>query len=264
MDKITLRREKIVSALKSSSVSNIKALSEMLNVSTMTVRRDLEFLARENIIQFYHGGAVFNPHYLEQPANPNDYFLQQQTMLHKNAKNLIAQKALELLLPRETIMLDTGSSTVFLSRALPENYNLTVIAWSLNNIEELIRNRQNNILTQGGVYHPETQMFENTQGMDIIKSSRASKAFMSAGGVHSGLGVTCFFHYEVETKRIAMNHSKEKILLVDSSKFGKVCSAYITDVSEFDTIITDSGIPDEYREFIENEGVQLIIANEPL
>jgi len=264
MDKINNRRERILSYLKSATVLSIKSLSELLQVSSMTIRRDLEFLSEQNIVQFYHGGAVFNPHYLEKVTNPNDYYLQQQTLLHKDEKKLIAQKAMELLLPRETVMLDSGTTIYYLARVLPENQNLTVISWSLNVIEELIHKPQNSILIQGGVYHPETQMFENNQGMDMIKNSRASKAFISAGGFHSNLGITCPFHYEVETKRIAIKYSIEIILLIDSSKFGKVCSAHMADITDFHIIITDSGIPAEYEEFIRNAGVRLIVASDSL
>jgi DeoR family deoxyribose operon repressor len=260
MDKINDRREKIISLLKTTNVLTIKSLAEMLNVSTMTIRRDLEHLARQDIVQFYHGGAVFNPHFLEKVTNPNDYYIQQQTMLHRDEKTLIAQKATGMLLFQETIMLDSGTTIYYLARELPENQNLTVISWSLNVIEELIRKPQNKILIQGGVYHAETQMFENNQGMDIIKNSRASRAFISAGGFHSDLGITCPFHYEVETKRAAIKYSMTSVLLIDSSKFGKVCSAHMTDVNDFSTVITDSGIPPEYEEYIRNAGLELIIA----
>jgi DeoR family deoxyribose operon repressor len=258
LDKIEGRREKIISSLKVNNVLSIKSLSKMLQVSTMTIRRDLEYLAEQNIVQFYHGGVVFNPHFLEKETS--DYFLPRQTMLHKEEKNLIAKRAIELILPQETIMLDSGTTIYYLARELPENQHLTVISWSLNVIEELIRKPQNNILVQGGIYHQETQMFENTQGMDIIKNSRASKTFISAGGVHSNLGITCPFHYEVETKRAAIKYSMTSVLLIDSSKFGKVCSAHMTDIHEFQTIITDSGISPEYEDYFRSAGTELIIA----
>jgi DeoR family deoxyribose operon repressor len=225
----------------------------------MTIRRDLETLAKDGIVQFYHGGVIFNPGFLEQESNPNDYFLQGQTMLHREEKTAIARKAIELLLPQETIMFDSGTTIYYLARELPDNFHLTAIAWSLNVIEELIHKPQNNILVQGGIYHPETQMFENNQGLDIIGSSRASKAFISAGGFHLNLGITCPFHYEVETKRTAIKHSMTNILLFDSSKFGKVWSAHMADISDFQIIITDSGIPPEYEEYIQNAGLELIV-----
>jgi DeoR family deoxyribose operon repressor len=259
MDKIKDRREKIISFLKSNNVLSIKSLSELLKVSTMTVRRDLEILAEQNIVQFYHGGAVFNPNFLERESNPNDYFLQRQTLLHREEKTAIAYRATSLILPQETIMLDSGTTIYYLARELPEDLNLTIICWSLNVIEELIRKPQNSILIQGGIYHQETQMFENNLGLDIIKNSRASKAFISAGGVHSSLGITCPFHYEVETKRTAIKYSMTNVLLVDSTKFGKVCSAHMMDITDFQIVITDPGISPEYEDFIKSSGLELII-----
>jgi DeoR family deoxyribose operon repressor len=259
MGKIEERREKIISFLKTNNVLSIKSLSELLKVSTMTIRRDLEFLGEQDIVHSYHGGVIFNKNFLEQETSPNDYFLQRQTLFHKEKKTLIAEKAKCLLLPQETIMLDSGTTIYYLARELPENQNLTVISWSLNVIEELIHKPQNNILVQGGVYHPETQMFENNHGMDIIKNSRASKVFISAGGFHTSLGITCPFHYEVETKRAAIKYSMTSVLLIDSSKFGKVCSAHMAEVHDFKIIITDSGIPPEYEEYIRNAGIELVI-----
>ena len=106
MEKLNERRDKIIAFLKTSNFLSIKELAELLKVSTMTIRRDLEILAAQNIIQFYHGGAVFNSHYLEEVTNPHDYYIQQQTMLHKDEKTIIARIAAELLIPQETIMLD--------------------------------------------------------------------------------------------------------------------------------------------------------------
>ncbi|MDR0403568.1 MAG: DeoR/GlpR family DNA-binding transcription regulator [Treponema sp.] len=259
MEKIDTRREKILTALKTNNVLSITTLADMLKVSTMTIRRDLEFLAGQGMVQFYHGGAVINSRFLEKDTNPNNYYLQQQTLLHREEKTLIAKKASELLLSQETIMLDSGTSIYYLAKELPDNRDLTVISWSLNVIEELIRKPQNKILVQGGIYHQETQMFENTQGLDTIKNSRASKVFISAGGFHMNLGITTPFHYEVETKRAAIKYSMTSVLLMDSSKFGKVCSAHMTDVSDFQIVITDSGIPPEYERYIRNAGLELLI-----
>jgi DeoR family deoxyribose operon repressor len=190
----------------------------------------------------------------------NDYLLQKQKILNQKEKSLIAQKAMGLILPQETIMLDSGTTIYYLARELQAYRDLTIVAWSLNIIEELIQQPQNNMLVQGGIYHSETQMFENRQGMETIETTRASKAFISAGGFHAQLGVTCPFHYEVETKTAMIKSSMTNVLLIDSSKFGKVCTAYMADPKDFDIIITDDGIPDQYREYIERQGVELIIA----
>ncbi|MDR1930569.1 MAG: DeoR/GlpR family DNA-binding transcription regulator, partial [Treponema sp.] len=182
------------------------------------------------------------------------------TLLHQEEKTAIGRKATGLLLPQETIMLDSGTTTYYLAKEIPGNQNLTIISWALNTLQELIHKPQSNILIQGGIFHPETQMFENNQSLDIIKNSRASKAFITAGGFHSSLGITTPFRYEVETKRAAIKYSMISILLIDSSKFGKVCSAHVTNPENFQIVITDSGIPPEYEEHIRNMGIELIVA----
>lgn len=103
-------------------------------------------------------------------------------------------------------------------------------------------------------------MFESPEGISLIKKTRATKVFVSAAGVHENLGVTCSNNYEVLTKQAIINSSLEKILLVDSSKFGVVKSAYFADLDDFDTIITDDGISNEWKEIIHTKGIKLIIA----
>jgi DeoR family deoxyribose operon repressor len=261
MDKKTERRERIADFLKTNNVSSIKEMSKLFDVSFMTIRRDLDNLAQRNIVRSIHGGAVYNTNLRESAEGSAEYLLQKQKLLHKDEKALIAKKAITLIHPQETIMLDSGTTIYYLVREIPANQPLTVISWSLNIIEELIKKPQSSMLVQGGAYHPETQMFENVQGMEIIKKTRASKAFISAGGFHAQLGITCPFHYEVETKRSAIKSSMTNILLLDSSKFGKVCTAHMAEVNDFNIIITDTGIPPEYREYIENAGVELILVD---
>jgi DeoR family deoxyribose operon repressor len=261
MDKQTDRREKIITLLKQKDVSSIMEMSKIFNVSLMTIRRDLQFLTQQERVRLIHGGAIYNP--IEQKGGENsaEYLLQKQKLRNKEEKHLIAKHAVTLIHPQDTIMLDSGTTIYYLAREIPMNQQLTAISWSLNIIEELIKKTQSTMLVQGGVYHPETQMFENLQGMEMIKTTRASKAFISAGGFHTELGITCPFHYEVETKRAAIKSSMTKILMIDSSKFGKVRAAHMAEANEFDIIITDSGIPPEYREFIEKLGIELILAD---
>jgi DeoR family deoxyribose operon repressor len=102
-------------------------------------------------------------------------------------------------------------------------------------------------------------MFESPEGIEVIKRIRANKAFISAAGVSKKLGVTCATSYEKETKQAVIESSDTKILLVDSSKFGKVKISHFTDLNNFDIIITDTGISKECEEVIKNIGVKLYI-----
>jgi DeoR family deoxyribose operon repressor len=103
-------------------------------------------------------------------------------------------------------------------------------------------------------------MFESPEGLEMIRNFRATKAFISASGVSSQFGVTCMNSYERETKKVMIQSSRRKILLVDSSKFEVIRSDYFAELSDFDEIITDDGISSEYTGIIRDLGITLRIA----
>jgi DeoR family deoxyribose operon repressor len=116
------------------------------------------------------------------------------------------------------------------------------------------------LIFTGGVFHKNTLSFESPEGLEIIRNFRANKAFVTASGIDYRFGATCSNYYERPTKKTLMQSSMKKILLVDSSKFGLIRSDYFADLNEFDEIITDNGIPDEYKKIILSLGITLRIA----
>ena len=99
-------------------------------------------------------------------------------------------------------------------------------------------------------------MFESRESLELIRRTRARKVFVSAAGIHDSLGATCTSTYEVESKREILKASMEKILLVDSSKFGQVYENFICEITAFDLIITDKNLSDEWVRIIENAGIR--------
>ena len=91
----------------------------------------------------------------------------------------------------------------------------------------------------------------------MIRRIRANKAFLSASGVNQKLGVTCVEQIEVETKAAAISSSLSRILVCDSSKFDKIGPSYFAQINEFDAIITDSNIPDDWIEFLNESNIRL-------
>ena len=103
-------------------------------------------------------------------------------------------------------------------------------------------------------------MFTSKENVEFIRSIRANKMFLSASGFHETLGVTCIHSHEVVNKRAAIASSAVCILLMDSSKFGKVQASFIASLDEIDAIVTDAGIPQEWRRMLEEKGIELHIA----
>lgn len=251
------RIEQIIDMLKSETAVSIRELADTIEVSEMTVRRYLNDLAAKGIVTLLHGAAVLNQEsYFE--SYERRYLLSTEGTKHREEKRRIGTAAAKLVGENDIVIIDSGSTTEWLAKLLPEEHPVRVLCYALNILLELYRKQRCDILFAGGELHRNTLMFESTEALEMIKRFRGRKAFFSASGIHGTLGVTSANWYETEMKQASLGSSLEKILLADSSKFGQVSSSHYADLSDFDTIITDSGISGDDRELVGGLGVELI------
>lgn len=259
MSKKLQRANKIIEILKEKNGATVKELALTFGVSEMTIRRDLEILKSNNIINNVYGAAIYNPsnniEKLDSYYNIEHEFIRQET-----EKTIIGKAAAALIKEDDIIIIDTGTTTEKLAESINNDLNIKALIYNTNILMALHKKKNINLIFSGGYFHPNTMMFESPEGISLIEKIRATKVFVSASGVHENLGVTCSNSYEVPTKQAIIKSSVEKILLVDSKKFGIVKSSYFADLNDFNTIITDSGISPEWRNKIESLGISLIIA----
>ncbi len=215
----------------------------------MTIRRDLESLG-ENIEIKRSYGKVYT---VDNSLQNAKYSLPNERLKMTAAKERIAAFAATLISPNDILIIDAGSTTDKLSNLIPENQNITTVCYNYNILEQIIKKEGINIIFPGGYYHEQDQMFESAQSLELLEIVRANKIFLSAHGVHRTLGMTCGNSYEVMIKRAVLNSADEKILLVDSSKFGRVTTAYFAQIGEVNMVITDSGISDDWALYIKEE-----------
>jgi len=252
------RIQRVVEILRSqaSGASSIRELAGRLEVSEMTIRRDLEQLARDRVVELVHAGAVLVPSDASFPR----YYLAEAGAHMAEAKRRIGRRAATLIRPQDVVLVDSGSTTECLVAAIPDGLPLTLICFSLNILVAAHRNKECRIVFAGGVLHENTLMFESAEGEQLIRRYRANKAFLSASGVSEKLGVTCANPYEVQTKQAAIASSLERILVADSSKFGRIHPSHFAELRDFATLVTDAGLPPESAEFIRAAGIELLIA----
>lgn len=248
----------LLNRLSIDGFSSIKELSKKLEVSEMTIRRDLRELSKSNIVTLIPGGAILKKN-LPMNKDEEKYLIQAAESLMLEEKIKISRKAASLIEPNDVIVIDTGSTTENLPKFIPENMSLTVICYALNILFNVYENKNWKLIFPGGYFHGDTLMLESPEGIEIIKRIRANKAFISAAGVSEKLGVTCATAYEKETKKAVIESSDKKILLVDSTKFGKIKISHFADLTDFDIIITDTGISKEFVNIIKNIGIKLYI-----
>jgi Transcriptional regulators of sugar metabolism len=253
MSKKSERMNQIIDILKTKNGDSIKDLAIYFNVSEMTIRRDVDFLCQEGIVKNLYGAVILNP------KSTKAYHLTAALTSHFSEKDKIGKFAASLVVAGDTLIIDTGSTTEYIAKHLPLDLPLTVLCYNYNVLSYLLNKPNIKLIFPGGFYHSDTQMFESKEARALIHNTRATKAFISAAGVHESMGVTCVNGYEVDNKQEGMQSSFERILTVDSSKFSVIQSAYFAQLQEFNTIITDSNISEKWMNLIQELGITLHI-----
>jgi DeoR family deoxyribose operon repressor len=256
MEKQRTRLQLLTDTLKARNGASIKELALMLHVSEMTVRRDLRILDRSGITKTLHGSTIYSaPHTVEDFKDT--YSLEQASTSHFNEKDRIGKFAASLIREKDIISIDTGTTTVALAHYLDRSLPITVLCYNSNILDQLLPSRGISLIFAGGYFHQNTLMFESPEGLDLICKTRTTKAFVSAAGIHKTLGLTCQCGYEIASKKALIKSSLENILLADSSKFSGVTAAYFADLKDFGIVITDTGLDDEWADYIRSLGITL-------
>jgi DeoR family deoxyribose operon repressor len=258
MNKQRQREIEILEFLKRINFATVKEIADEVQVSEMTVRRSLKQLQNEDLLKLIHGGAILNNN-VPKVDKEHAYSLLEEGSANQEQKIRIGQKAASIVEPNDIIIIDSGTTTEYLAHFIPDDFPLTILCYTMNVLFEVYKRKSSNIIFAGGHYHPNTMMFESSEGIQLIKHLRANKVFIGATGINRNLGVTCSNSCEPEVKRAALNSSLTRILLADSSKFGKVKTCYFAEIAEFDTIVTDDGSPGEYLELLQQLGKTVLV-----
>jgi len=232
---------------------SVADLSEQLAVSEMTARRDLEFLEHEGLARRFHGGAVTTvSRSFEVPYAARAY--EQQA-----AKRAIGARVAELILPGETVIIDAGTTTVEVARALRARANLLVCPLSMQAAEELADRPGIRLLVPGGEVRQGEQMFVGELTRAALAGLRFDTYVMAVGGVSKADGFTDFSLDDVAVKQVALRSARRCVVACDSSKLGKVGFARIGELSAAGAIVTDE-LAESDRGWLTEAGLDVVLA----
>ncbi len=258
MSKKKNRLKEIISILNKQGEVSVKELSEKLYTSDMTIRRDLSDLEEEGMVRRTHGGAILLDFYTINDRNK--YLIGAEIEKHVSEKSRIGLKAASLIRPGETVAFDIGTTTLFIAKYVDRDIDINALCVTFECAMELYNKKNTKLIVTGGYLHRDSDVISSDEGIEIIKKIRTDKVFLSAGGIDSKLGLTCYHDFHVVIKRALMDSTKKKILVSDSSKCGEITPSFYADISEIDSFITDSNIPESYAKLVQNMGIELIIA----
>jgi DeoR family deoxyribose operon repressor len=231
----TKRIDALTRALSERRVLHLKEAAELLGVSEMTVRRDIA--DQPNAFAFL-GGHILSPSHI---AGNTAYDLSKAADSHAAAKRAASRHAAHHIRHDETIFIDCGTTLTHLADLIPDDCAVTAICYALNIAERLARKPNVTLVVLGGLYHAASASFSGENNLEALDKFGINVAFLSAAGVDATRGATCAHFHEAQIKQKVMASAREKYLIIDSSKIGRLQRAFFAPLDSFEAIITEHG-----------------------
>jgi len=175
-------------------------------------------------------------------------------------KRRIGIKAVELIQEGDTIILDSGTTTMEIARQLKNFQNLTVITHALNIATELAGSKGIEIIMPGGMVRAKSFSLVGSQAEKILRDYYCDKLFLGVDGIDTSYGISTPSVSEAQLNRVMVEISRETIVVTDSSKFGKRSFAFIVPIDKVHRVITDEGVPEKDQQNLLTQNVDVIIA----
>lgn len=230
------RRQFIQDRLEQAGACSYEELAAASDVSTMTIRRDLEELVRQGRVIKTVGGVqrAHAPSYLYETD------LHSRVGVQRGAKRAIARRALELIAGRPTIFLDGSTTCLELARLIArERKGLTIVTNSVLACMELGRGGENSVSGIGGHFDSNSLCYVGPQAEDWAKTLFVDLAFVSTKGFLPAKGTFESSLPNFRIKQIIARQCVELVLLVDHSKFGERALSKVLDIGQVHTVVTD-------------------------
>lgn len=245
------RLQKLGQAVKKSGRIHLKDAAQLLNVSEMTIRRDLS--SGFSPVTLLGGYIV-----IEQNSLPvTHYFVSDQQRKQVVEKHYIGELAAKHVKDGDIVFFDCGTTIPFVIDAISDDIQFTAICYSFNTFLALQNKPKCKVILCGGEFKPDNNIFVSISQDSELDHLYPTKAFISAAGISMKYGLTCFTLDEVKMKNYAMEMSRQTILVVDSSKFEQVKPARFGQLSQLGLVITDSELPTEFAHYFEQQEIEV-------
>ncbi|MBC7935051.1 MAG: DeoR/GlpR transcriptional regulator [Rhizobacter sp.] len=247
------RHHIIIDAIKKEGKVNVLDLCNDLNVSSVTIRKDLKLLETKNLLFRTHGGATLsNPYTTDRHVNEKE-------TIKAGEKTEIGLLAASLIEPDDCIIIGSGTTVQFLARSINPTGKLTVITAALNVATELNQHPDIEILVLGGILRKSSSSGTGLYAEKMLENFSCSKLYLGVDGIDLEFGISTTHVMEAQLNRKMIDAAQKTIVLTDSSKFGKRGFGRICGLEEVDQIITDKGISEHSLEKLKGMGIEVTI-----
>jgi DeoR/GlpR family transcriptional regulator of sugar metabolism len=253
------RQSLILQAVRSDGSARVSDLTQQLGVSDMTIRRDLEVLARDGLVEKVHGGAV-----LPGPPGGHEPDFETKLVLERPEKTAIARAAARMVTPGTAIALAAGTTTLALAQCLLDVPGLTIVTNSLRVMNVFSGTRgldgtADPVVLTGGVRTSSDALVGPIADL-TIRSLHFDVAFLGCYGFDPEAGLTTPNLAEAETNRTFMRGARRVVVLADHTKWGVVSLSSFARLSEVDVLVTDDMLPTDARAQVADQVGEVLYA----
>ena len=248
------RHEMILGELIKHGTVLVSDLVEKLEVSAVTVRKDLTELEKSDRLYRSHGRAVLVNPYI------NNRSVSEKEKIAPDQKHAIGREAARLIVRDDSIAIASGTTVHALARNIMPIHRLTVVSASLPVSNILSQHESIDIIQLGGMLRHSSRSVVGEYSARILDECSFSKLYLGVDGIDFDYGITTTDMREAALNQKMMAASQKTIVLADSSKFGRRGFAKIADMDAVDIIITDPGVSPKVIRQVEDLGIELIIA----
>jgi DeoR/GlpR family transcriptional regulator of sugar metabolism len=251
-ERIESRQAQIASFVGLKGYTRFSELADLTGVSELTIRRDLKILQERCLLNLVPGGATADS------VGASMIQFKKEVSRHQAEKQAIGKAATALVQDGETVLLDGGTTTWYVAEAL-RGRNLEVVTNSLPVADLLGHEKGIRVIVLGGVLYSDTGVTLGSLCERQLRALHPSVLFMGAGGVTTE-GFTNSNVQLVDTERVMMEVSGRRVVVADSSKFGRRDLARLSAIGAIDVIVTDDRITPEQRSLVARRNLDLVVA----
>ncbi len=250
------RRRIIKDLLYSKPFVSLKELTDLFpDVSSMTIRRDIDYFEKQGEAIKVRGGARS----MKFITTSMDEKFSSRMQKNKSAKEILARKAIDMLETGRSIFLDSGTTMMMMANLLPDE-RLTITTTGPNIAIELINKKQTIVNLVGGMLNRDNISVNGTQSLRFLNDINIDIAFIVPSGVSAKNGLTCGNYSDCELKKMVVEKAHRIVVLLDTAKLDKSMPYTFCDIKDVYAIIANGPLPESILQVAESSGTNIIYA----
>jgi DeoR family glycerol-3-phosphate regulon repressor len=255
MDPVSPRQSEILDRARRAGRVDVDGLASEFDVTPQTIRKDLNELCERGMLQRVHGGAVL-------PSGIANYAYDARRQLASDAKQLIGKRAAALIPDNASIMLNIGTTTEQVARALRQHDGIMAITNNIN-VANILRSAPDvEVIIAGGQVRPSDGGIVGEATVDFIRQFKVDYAVIGASAIDADGTIFDYDFREVRVAREILSHARQTLLVADAMKFERSAPVRIAHLSQIDIFVTDTAPPESVADICREHNVRIEIAGD--